>query len=157
MLLLSGVFLRLNVLASRVHSLPFHIDVLSCSKGVEAAQYVVAWNLHVTHWKEQKEHHCLAPSQLITSRIRKGSANRKTRWHHPRAKEIFFFLSLLLSPSFPIVPFYPSSSCCTGRENINRRPSSTEPSHFLCGGSGWGSQGIIRPLSPPTWIFFFFF
>lgn len=42
MLLLSTVFLSLNVLASCVHSLPFHIDVLSCSKGVEAAQYVVA-------------------------------------------------------------------------------------------------------------------
>lgn len=68
MLSLSNVFLSLNVLASCVHSLPFHIDVLSCSKGVEAAQDVVAGNLHVTHWKERKERHCLAPSQLATSR-----------------------------------------------------------------------------------------
>lgn len=155
MLLLSNVFLSLNGLASCVHSLPFHIDVLSCSKGVEAAQDVVAGNLHVTHWKERKERHCLAPSQLATSRTRRGSPNRKTRWHPPRAREVFSFLSLLLPPSSPIASFYPGSSCWTGRGNIDRRLSSPEPSQFLCGAQVGDHKESLDHRVLPDGIFFF--
>lgn len=66
------------MLASFVHSLPFNIDVLSCPEGVEAAQYMVARKLNITHWKEQTRTVILVHQpQRSTSCTQQGSANRK--------------------------------------------------------------------------------
>lgn len=116
------------MLASFVHSLPFTIDVLSCPEGVEAAQYMVAWKLHITHWKEQTRTVILVHQpQRSTSCTQQGSANRKHTGFTQEPKiSLFFFLTNR-------APLFSNASCWAGRENTIRKTPTTVPSQVLCG------------------------
>ena len=116
------------MLASFVHSLPFNIDVLSCPEGVEAAQYMVAWKLHITHWKEQTRTVILVHQpQRSTSCTQQGSANRKHAGFTQEPKiSLFFFLTNR-------APLFSNASCWAGRENTKRKTPTIVPSQVLYG------------------------
>lgn len=70
-----------SLLDSFVRWLPLHIDVFSCPKRVQAAQYVVAWNLHVTHWNRE-EKVLLHINASSTSHKQEGPwGGKNMHWH----------------------------------------------------------------------------
>lgn len=139
------------MLASFVHSLPFNIDVLSCPEGVETAQYMVAWNLHVTHWKEQTRTVILVHQpQRSTSGTQQGSANRK---HDGFTQEPKISLSFFLTKRAPL---FSNASCWAGRENKRKMPSIV-PSQVFHGTPDTDHRVSQGKESFDQWVLPFFF
>lgn len=142
------------MLASFVHSLPFNIDVLSCPEGVEAAQYMVAWKLNITHWKEQTRTVILVHQpQRSTSCTQQGSANRKlvSFTQEPKTSLSFFLTNR--------APLFSNASCWAGRENTKRKTPTIVPSQVLCGTpdtdhTAQGKESFDQWILPSGYFFF---